>query len=263
MKKAVARLFTPHAVVPKPHMFVMIGVQVVAALVFWVFSPLKMIPGPMEVFGRYGFLWFEKGLGQALKTSFLTTMEALIIGAILSLILSYLTVLPFFQPIAQAFSKGRFLGLTGLTLIFTLLTGGGHTLKLSIMVWGLSVFFVANVISVVASTTKAELDHARTLRMGRWRVVYEVIILGKLDQVLTALGQNVAITWMMLTMVEGLVRSEGGLGALLLIQEKHLELADIYAIQILILGTGLVIDWIFEAIKRGVCPHAQLGLERR
>ncbi len=261
--RSVRNMFTPHAVVPGQYRIAMVAFQVFVGLAMWWFWPMKMLPKPIEVWNAFGSLWSQFGLGQELITSFKTTLEALAIGSLLSLGLAYLTVLEFFRPIVEAIAKMRFLGLIGLTFIFTLAVGGGHKLKLSVMVFCLSVFFVAGMAAVVAGVSKEELDHARTLRMGKWRTVFEVIILGKMDQAFEILRQNAAITWMSLTMVEGLVRSEGGIGSLLLVQSKFLKLPEIYAIQITILLVGLGIDYFLGWAKRTACPWSQIGLEKK
>ena len=67
----------------------------------------------------------------------------------------------------------------------------------------------------------------------------------------------------MLTMVEGFVRSEGGLGVLLLTQQKYLKMDAIYAIQIVILLVALLQDYVIGVIRRLVCPYADLTLERQ
>ena len=107
----------------------------------------------------------------------------------------------------------------------------------------MTVFFVTSMAAVVRRFPKEKFDHARTLRMSEWRVVWEVVILGTADQAIEVLRQNAAIGWMMLTMVEGISRSEGGVGAMLLNQNKHFRLAEVFAIQIVILMVGLLQDY--------------------
>jgi NitT/TauT family transport system permease protein len=68
---------------------------------------------------------------------------------------------------------------------------------------------------------------------------------------------------MMLTLVEGISRAEGGIGAMLLNQNKHLHLDAVFAIQILILLVGIGMDYLIGIIKNIVCPYASLSLERR
>jgi NitT/TauT family transport system permease protein len=167
------------------------------------------------------------------------------------------------RPIAAAVAKGRFLGLIGLTFVFTLMLGGGRPLKLSLLVFGMTVFFVTSMAAVVAEIPKSSFDHARTLRMTEWQTVWDVVVLGTLDKAIEVFRQNAAIGWMMLTMVEGIARSEGGVGAMLLNQNKHFHLAEVFAIQMLILLVGLVQDYGIGVLNRIVCPWASLTLERR
>ncbi len=110
---------------------------------------------------------------------------------------------------------------------------------------------------------KEKFDLARTLRMGEWRVVWEVIVLGRADAAFDAMRQNAAMGWMMLTMVEGISRSEGGIGALLLNQNKHFRLEAVFAIQIAILLIGLFQDYALGLAKKFLFPYADLQLEKR
>jgi len=99
--------------------------------------------------------------------------------------------------------------------------------------------------------------------MTEWRVVWEVVILGTADKAFEVLRQNAAIGWMMLTMVEGIVRSEGGVGTMLLDQSKHFNMAAVFAIQALILVVGLLQDYCIGLARNVFCPYANLTLERK
>lgn len=237
--------------------------QVVFFLIVWFRSPFEVLPRPDEVFRALGELWKEQGLGQDLIASFKLNVHALLWMLVIGLSLSYLTVVPFFRPIAAAVGKGRFLSLTGFSLIFTLITGGGYQLKLWILVFGMTVFFVTSMAEVVAAIPRDSFDHARSLRMSEWRTVYEVVVLGTADKAFEVLRQNAAIGWLMLTLVEGVVRNEGGLGAALLNQQKQFHIENVFAIQLLILIVGLILDALIGGLRRLVCPYADLRLERR
>ena len=184
-------------------------------LTFWIVMAPKIIPRPGEVLTSLGQLW-QDGVVVELGRSFFTNVKALFYTSLISLGLSYLTVVPAMRPLIAAVGKMRFLGLTGLTLVFTLTIGGGEGLKVSILTFGMTVYFVTYMASVVAAIPREAYDHARTLRMSEWRIVWEVVILGKADEAFEAMRQNAAIGWMMLTMVEGMVRSGGGIGAMLI-----------------------------------------------
>jgi NitT/TauT family transport system permease protein len=86
--------------------------------------------------------------------------------------------------------------------------------------------------------------------------------LGTADKALEVMRQNAAMGWMMLTMVESFVRSEGGVGVLLLNNEKYMKLSEVFAIQLTILVVGLLQDSAIGLFRRLVCPYAYLTLEQ-
>lgn len=259
----VTSAFVPNRAISRNALRIIVASQVAIALLIWINSPFKVLPQPDEVFRAFRGLWFEQGLGRELWTSFSMNLEALALTIVISLALSYLVVVPAFRPIATAISKGRFLGLAGLTFLFTLLFGGGRPLKISLLVFSMTVFFVTSMASVVLEIPRERFDHARTLRMNEWHVVWEVVILGTADRAFEVLRQNAAIGWMMLTMVEGISRSEGGVGAMLLNQNKHFHLAEVFAIQLTILVVGLLQDYGIGVTRRLLLPYADLTLEKR
>jgi len=261
MNHAVA-VFSPNAVLSKNTVRILVAVQVAVVLLLWIVSPLVLFPKPGEVLRALGDMW-DQGLGGELITSFYLNLEAIALATVVSLLLAYATVMPFFRPIVALLSKLRFLSLVGLTFFFTLMAKSGHQLKLSLLVFSVSVFFVTGMADVINSIPKEKFDLARTLRMGEWRVVWEVIVLGQVDQVFDVLRQNAAIGWMMLTMVEGIVRSEGGVGTILLDQNHHFRLAAVFAIQLTILMLGLLQDYGIGLMKNMFCPYAALTLERK
>jgi NitT/TauT family transport system permease protein len=59
------------------------------------------------------------------------------------------------------------------------------------------------------------------------------------------------------------VRSEGGVGAMLLGESKHFLLPEVFAIQVVILFVGLCQDYLIGAARRLACPYADITLERR
>lgn len=255
--------FLPNRVLSATVMRGIVAVQIAVCLLIWWNSPFEVLPTPPEVLRALGALWSEQGLGAELIASFKLNLVALLWSTALSLGFSYLTVVGFMRPLVAAFSKGRFLSLTGLTFVFTLIVGGGHPLKVALLVFGMSVFFVTSMAAEVEQIPRDKFDHARTLRFSEWQVVWEVVVLGTLDRAFELLRQNAAIGWMMLTMVEGISRSEGGVGALLLNQNKHFHLAEVFAIQLMILLLGILQDYGIGALKRAVLPYADLDKERR
>ncbi len=255
--------FLPNRALRPSAMAVIIAVEVAIFLALWVMSPYKVLPQPGEVLAELQKLWMTQGLGQDLARSFNLNFKSLVLASLVSLGLAYVSVIPIFRPITAAVAKARFLSMVGLTVILTLTLKEDRKIQTAMMVFGVTVFYVTSMASVVAAIPKEQFDHARTLRMSEWRVVWEVVILGTADKALDVLRQNAAIGWMMLTMVEGLVRSQGGVGVALLNQQKYTNYAGIYAIQFVILAVGILQDYGIVALRRFVCPYADLTLERK
>ena len=235
-----------------------------AALVaaFWLSASSPIVPTPAEVLRALLDL-AGQGLFAELYSSLVANFQAVAISTAISLTVSYQTVVPAVRPLAALVSKARFFGMTGFVVVFTVMFGAGHALKVSLLVFGMTVFFVTSMSDVVASVPREEFDHARTLRMGPWRTVWEVVVLGRADAALEALRQNAAIGWMMLTMVEGLTRAEGGIGAMMLNENKHFNMAAVFAIQLVVLSVGIGQDVFIGMLRRLLCPYAAMTLERK
>lgn len=263
MIRQLKQIFVPNARISPTQYGIMAGIQIVIAVLIWSFNKSELLPNPIEIFGALQRLVSEDGMLQELVTSTTLSLESMLIAVILSLLIAYATVMPFFRPLGFLVSKMRFLTLVGLSLVFTLATSGGHQLKVSLLVFGITVFFVTNMVAILKSIPKFEFYHARTLGMPEWQVVWEVIILGRMDQVFEVIRQNFAIAWMMLTMVEGISRTEGGIGTLLLNQNKHFHLDAVFAIQLVILSMGILLDWLIGKSKLLFCPYAELQSANR
>ena len=252
---------TPNGHVTRRVQWTLLFGTVAAIVIAWSARP-AFIPGPGDVLNAYPNL-VDQGLWPQLFVSLTTNFQAIGVTCLLTLPLAYLTVLPAVRPLVRVIAKMRFLGLTGFVMLFTLLFGGGDGLKVALLVFGMGVFLVTSLYDVVESIPREEFDHARTLRLGTWGSVIEVVIRGHIDAVIDAIRQNAAMGWVMLTLVEGLVRFRGGLGAMMLSEDKHIRLDAVFAIQAVVLLIGVVQDGAFVLLRRTLCPYADLTLERQ
>jgi NitT/TauT family transport system permease protein len=236
---------------------------VLAVLGIWLTMPFKTLPMPADIWQALGALWWHRGMGPELFTTLRLIAHATVLTVLISLSLSYLTVIPFFRPLVEGISKLRFLGFTGLVFPFTLLTGGGYALKVALLTFGMSTFFITSMAQVVVEIPLAQFDYMRVLGAGEARILWEVVIRGTLDRALDVLRQNVAMGWAMITMVEGISRAEGGIGALIIDENRHFLLAEVYAILLVILVLGLAMDYGMGVLTNLLCPYANLGRQAR
>ncbi len=229
-----------------------------AALLVWIFSPFRTLPTPGEIWHALGELWWQRGMGPEIFTTMRLIGHATALTVMISLALSYATVVAFLRPVVEAVSKLRFLGITGLVFPFTLMTGGGYALKVALLTFGMTTFFVTSMAQVVVEIPRAEFDYMRVLGASEGRIVWEVVVRGTLDKALDVLRQNVAMGWAMITMVEGISRAEGGIGAMILNENKHFLLAEVYAILFVILLLGLTMDYAMGVLSNLLCPYVRL-----
>jgi sulfonate transport system permease protein len=250
-------MFKPFSTISRTTLLIMVAAQVLFALLIWQLSPGGLIPGPLRVVEALGQLLSTGLLYDNLVASLILTFKALAYSLVLTLLFSYLSVLPFCRPLAQLVVKCRYLTLTGLIFIFTLLTRDGGALKLSLLVFGIVPFFTTSFLSVIVNTPAQEFELCQTLGYGRWETLYEVIVIGKADQVFEIVRQNFAIAWMMITMVEGLNMSEGGIGTLLIKYNKYNDLSHVLALQVMVFGLGLCFDYGLGRLRRWLFAYTK------
>jgi sulfonate transport system permease protein len=251
-------MFKPFSTISRSAFLIMVAAQVLFTLLLWQFSGGGLIPQPGKVLAAFGRLLTTRLLMDNLLTSLLLTLQAMLYSIGITLVLGYLSVLPFFNSVARFIVKCRYLTLTGLIFIFTLLTKDGSQLKLSLLIFGIVPFFTTSFLSVIIRTPRQEYELCQTLGYTRWQSLYEVIVIGKADQVLEIVRQNFAIAWMMITLVEGLNMSEGGIGALLIKYNKYNDLTNVLALQGVIFSIGLCFDYLLGTMRAWLFPYTKL-----
>lgn len=251
--------FTPNASTSRHGRTITALAWGLGAFLVWQFVSIPFLPKPWAVLAAFERLR-QQGTFLEFGTSIETMAEAVFWTVTVSFSLAYLSVIPAFNPVVKFVTGLRYLGLVGLMLAFTLLAPSGHALKVMVLTFGMTVFYLRDMLHVVQNIEQERYDHARTLGMGPFRVVYEVVILGTLADALESLRVNAAMGWMMLTMVEGVVRSEGGIGTVLIDMNRHMDLASEAALLIALFCVGIVQDFIIGAAKDYlICPYSRLG----
>ncbi|RFM30540.1 ABC transporter permease [Deminuibacter soli] len=251
------KLFIPFQQLSKSTVTILAGGQVAIALVLWQACSNGLIPQPLKVADAFLQLLGSKTLLDNLLTSIGLTVQALLYSIAITLVFAYLSVIPFFSAVAHFLVKCRYLTLTGLIFIFTLLTQNGSQLKLSLLIFGMVPFFVTSLLSIITNMNKQEYDLCKTLGYNNWQTLYETVIIGKAGNVLEILQQNFAIAWLMITLVEGLNMSEGGIGAMMIKYNKYNNLAYVLALQLIIFLLGLCFDCLLGVLRKWLFPYTR------
>ena len=239
----------------------MLVAQAAIALVLWALAGSRTLPSPLEVAAAWVDLVQRQGLLAELWASVKVSLAALLVSTAAAVAVACLGTAPMFMPLARLAAAMRFLGFAGLTYVFMLVSSDAHWLRVWLLAFGMFVFMVTALLAEIAATPRERIDHCRSLGMRHWRITGEVVVLGKADVVLDLVRQNAAVGWTLLTLVEGMTRAEGGIGALLLNQNRYFLLAGVFAIQLTILAYGLVQDALLSLLKDALCPWSRLGKE--
>lgn len=256
-------LFTPLTTISSKTFSILAILNCLVALVFWqAFAAGGLIPTPLKIGESILKILSSSNFYDNLVISLTLTLKGMFYSIIIALLVCYLSLIPMFNPLAKFIIKCRYLTLTGLIFLFTLLTSNGHNLKMSLLIFGIVPFFVTSLLSIIDSINEQEYELCKTLRMNNWQTQLEVVIIGKFDQVLEVMRQNFAIAWMMITMVEGLNMSEGGLGTMLIKSNKYIDLGTVFAILVIIFTIGVCFDFLLKQLRSWFFPYTKLQLRK-
>lgn len=220
----------------------------------WEIWRAPTIPGFIEVGEALLGLFARRKFYDNLVASLTLNIKALGISTILALGISYLYAVPVLRPLVAFVGKLRFVMIAGLTyLAFQMFAGG--TVKLSLLVFGITTFFVTTMSQIIKDLPDEDYEYVRTLRMSEWRIVWELVILGTKDKAIETIRQNNAIGWAMLSMVEIISRTEGGLGTMLYDVKKWGGPDDLFALEFVVLVIGLGFDSLIGIINTLMNPH--------
>ncbi len=254
------KIITPFEKIPKSQKTIILSAWIVFILGLWFLGTSgekHLFPSPAQVFKGFIEL-FHEGLVVHIFHSLQLCFLSIFIAIIISMIFAYTWPIPIIKPVSEFITKFRFLPLAGLTLYITLIIHDARDMQIWILVIFLTTFLTTSLIAVVSSIPQEEFDHAKTLKCSRFEVLWQVVILGRIDYVIDVIRQNLAITWMMLVTVESTLAAAGGLGFLIKNSDKFSNHSRIIALQIIILLIGLTLDWFINFLRKSIFRYSKI-----
>ncbi|MCC6726059.1 MAG: ABC transporter permease subunit [Saprospiraceae bacterium] len=217
----------------------------------------SLLPAPQKVLEGMKSLYNE-GLVVHIMSSLGLCLQATLISIGVSLVIAYLSPVPFIKPVANFLSQLRYLPLTGITCYLAMIVTDARAMQVWVLVVFMSLYFITSLLGVIRDIPQEEIDHARSLGCSRWEVLWEVVVKGRLDYVIEVLRQNLAITWMMLVTVESILVAAGGLGVLIKNSDRFMNHGRILALQIVILLVGLGIDLFLNYLRKLLFRYSKI-----
>ena len=253
-------LFKPFETIKKRTGLLISLFWIVFTLIFWFMTSMgerHLFPSPKQVLIGFSELYNE-GLVVHIFSSLWLCIRAIIIAVFISLTVAYFATIPVIKPLAKTLSKLRYLPLTGITFYLAIIIDDARTMQVWVLVVFMSTYLTTSLLSMISSIEQEEFDHARSLQCGRWEVLWEVVIKGRIDYVIEIIRQNLAIVWMMLVTVESILVAAGGLGFLIKNSDKFMNHGRIIALQIVILFVGLSIDFILNYLRKAFFRYSKI-----
>jgi len=254
------KLITPFEKIAKSQKTIILVVWVAILLLIWFIGTSgqkHLFPSPAQVLEGFTGLYNE-GLVVHIFNSLKLCFISIFLATTIALLFAYSWPIPLLKPVCEFVTKFRFLPFTGLSFYITLIIHDARNMQIWIMVIFLTTFLTTSLIAVIKDIPEEEFDHAKTLKCSRWEVLWQVIVLGRIDYVIDAIRQNLAITWMMLVTVESIVVASGGLGFLIKNSDKFMNHGRIIALQIIILLIGLLLDWSINFLRKALFRYSKI-----
>lgn len=232
------------------------------ALLLWFLNPIKALPNPMEVVGAFRGMWRAAG-GQGLVINVYVTLKLNVVGlfysAVISLVISYLSVIPLFQPFNRMVQWLRYIPIVGFNLVFLTLFAIGWPMKVAMLTTGMTFFLVTSMTGVIAAIPRMKYELAKVLGYNDWQVFYSVIVRPTLPAMIEMIAQNAAIGWVMITAIETYNRTEGGIGSQIYAYSSTNQLAEVYAYLLIIGVIAVAEDGFFRLLKRLLFPYSLIA----
>lgn len=241
--KHVSDLFVPFR---RMNVGGLVLLQVIFTLLIWVTSHTTYVPSLLGIMKEMYIMIKSQSLITHFLISIWLCLQAILLASAVGLVFAYLSVLPFFKGISEFATKLRFLAATGFGFLFMRLSHDVQEQKLLLMTFAIVGFLVASMVSTIKEIPQEKIDYCKVTGLNRWQMFRELVVFGKAYDLYECIRQNFAIAWSMLAMVENLAKSEGGIGVLMSDKNRLFNFEGVYAIQLLILLTGILIDYILR-----------------
>jgi sulfonate transport system permease protein len=234
-----------------------------AVLVLWQVASTRgwtgtVVPTPQEVWTSFRFLLDDGTLGRNVGVSAGRVLQGMLIGVALGVALG--TVVGLFRlgedlidPPLQAL---RLIPWVALVPFFIIWLGIGESSKIGLVALGTFFPVYLNVFYGIRAVDHGYVEAATSFGVGRWGVLWNVVLPGAFPQFLIGLRQAYALGWVVLVVAEQ-IAVDSGLGSLLTDARTYLRTDVLFVCMAVYAAFGLLGDLVIRLIE-----HRTLGWRR-
>lgn len=249
------QLFEPFGHRTKIQKRVLIVFWTVVLFLAWQFWPGTYMPRPAGTWAALEWLYGRGLIVEIWVSTWVIIRSGFMIAFPIGCVLSYLYTIPFFRPLVVMIASCRNASMNALIAVFLMMSLDGDRLKVITMSFVLLVYFVSSVTSILDSLPQDEIDHAIAMRMSSWQTLWHRVVRGRFYDIATSFVPCIAMGWAMLSFVEGAARGLGGLGDLMLQNDKINSYDGILALTFVAVAFGLGISLVLQGLLRWMSPY--------
>jgi len=259
MNNIIKNIISPFGKIDKKTgTIVLISQIMLVGLILELFSSDQSVfPKPSDVLDSLESFLGSQSFYDNLIASVMFIGKGLLISILVTMPICYLWTIPFFKPFVNLVTKLRYLTFSCVIFIFTMSVSTLEELKMLILIFGIIPFFTTSLVSILSAIPEQQINKAFINKKNNWGALYEIVIVGKLDQVFEIMRQNFAIAWAMITTAEGYTMAGGGIGTMIIKSNKHMHIADVFAIGIIVVTIGIVFDYLLSSIRTFLFQYIQ------
>jgi ABC-type nitrate/sulfonate/bicarbonate transport system permease component len=240
----------------------LLAIWLLILFLFWAFSPIQGMPYPSEVWRAFNRMWALNNESNLVYNTYVTlrlNVVGLFFATVISLVLSYASVLPFLRPLNQILQWFRYLPIVAFNLLFLALFTIGPSLKIAMLTVGMAFFLITGMTAIIASIPRLKFELARVLNYNDWRTFYTVVFRPTLPAMIDLVAQNAAMGWIMIVAIETFNRTEGGIGAQIYSYSSTNQQAEVYVYLFIIGAIAVIEDQIFVWLRRLIFPYTTIA----
>ena len=214
-----------------------------------------ILPTPVQVVGAFPALFKEKGLIANTLTSIWRNLQGYFWAVFICIPIGFVVgLIPLFRGLfSKPIEAMRFLPITALIGVFIIWFGIYDEMKVAFLAFGIIVFLLPAVIQRIDEVEKVYLQTTFTLGATNWQTVKSVYIPAVMSKLIDDIRVLTAVSWTYIIITE-YINKDGGLGALIHIKRRLLQMPDMFAIILLIILIGFLQDRIFVYLGKRLFP---------
>jgi sulfonate transport system permease protein len=212
----------------------------------------NLLPPPTTLWATFVNLITSGKLQTALAVSFKRVFAGFFIASAAGLLLGFFMGL--FEPVNRAMSSLvnvlRPIPTIALIPIFIIVLGIGEPANISIIIIGALWPILLNTTAGVLSVDRKLMELAYVYRIGKAKVIFQIILPSALYSIITGLRLGIGGAWMSVVAAE-MIGATSGIGYMIMFAKSLAQAANMYVLVLVIGVVGLLID---RALL--VCQHS-------